>query len=129
MDNRIKALKDELTGIEEQLSRIQSLTPEEIKTLSRRQSQINKVLTLADKLASTEKKITDNKDIVATETGELAELASAELKTLEADQTKYKKDLEYLLNPDIADLASNTTSFESLKPRLFLITDEKLRRE
>ncbi|OGB74829.1 peptide chain release factor 1 [candidate division Kazan bacterium RIFCSPHIGHO2_01_FULL_49_10] len=107
MDNRIKALKDELTGIEEQLSRIQSLTPEEIKTLSRRQSQINKVLTLADKLASTEKKITDNKDIVATETGELAELASAELKTLEADQTKYKKDLEYLLNPDSADLAKD----------------------
>ena len=107
MDNRIKALKDELTGIEEQLSRIQSLTPEEIKTLSRRQSQINKVLTLADKLASTEKKITDNKDIVATETGELAELASAELKTLEADQTKYKKDLEYLLNPNTPHLATD----------------------
>lgn len=107
MDNRIKALREELTGIEEKLSSIQSLNPEEIKTLSRRQSQINKILTLADKLADTEKKITDNKDIVATETGELFDLASEELKTLEADQSKHKKELDYLLNPLASDFAKD----------------------
>ncbi|MBN2585331.1 peptide chain release factor 1 [Patescibacteria group bacterium] len=107
MDNRISAIKEELAGIEEKLSAIQSLMPDEIKTLSRRQSQINKVLAIADRLAITQKSISDNREIAANETGELAELASQELKTLELDQTKYEQELNYLLNPDSADFAKD----------------------
>ncbi|MFA5270282.1 MAG: peptide chain release factor 1 [Patescibacteria group bacterium] len=107
MDNRVKALREELIGIEERLSQIQSLEPEEIKNLSRRQSQINKVITLADKLAGTEKRITDNKEIAEHETGELADLANDELKELEESKAKYEKELNYLLNPQASDFAKD----------------------
>ena len=107
MDKRLIPLREELTQIEERLSQIQSLTPDEIKNLSRRQSQINKVINLADKLADTQKKISDNQELIATESGELADLATDELKTLEVERDKYEHDLNFLLNPDSADFAKD----------------------
>jgi len=107
MDSRIKTLKEELNGIERRLAQIQSLHPTEIKLLSRRKSQIDKVMTVAAKLADTEKKIADNRELEAGTDSGIAALASSELKTLEADKTKQEQELNYLLNPDSADFAKD----------------------
>ena len=107
MDTRIKALKEELNGIERRLAQIQSLHPAEIKLLSRRKSQIDKVMTATAKLADTEKKIADNRELAAGTDSGIAALASSELKTLEADKTKQEQELNYLLNPDSADFAKD----------------------
>lgn len=107
MDSRIKELREELNGIEQKLARIQSLTSSEIKDLSRRRSQIDKVILVADRLTNIEKKIAENKELMDSERGELAGLADEELKKLAADKTKLEQELNYLLNPDSADLAKD----------------------
>jgi len=104
MDQIIQQLQQELEEIINKLENIATLSPDELKVLSKRKAQIEKILNIHQQLESLDKKLADNTDISNSNDLELTKLAQEESIILTKQKTVLAQKLAELLNPQNADL-------------------------
>jgi len=102
MDQTIQKLRQELDEIINQLENIASLSPDNLKTLSKRKAQIEKILDIQQKLDQIEKHLLDNTQIMAGSDTELAQIAKEESAALEQQKKELTQKLNDLTNPRAA---------------------------
>lgn len=101
---QINRLQQELNETIGKLEHIADLTPDDIKSLSKRKSQIEKILDVQIKLNQIERSIRDNIEISNSTDTELANMAAEELDDLTKQQKELAQKLADMLNPQNATL-------------------------
>ena len=94
-------IKKEYSKIMEELSNPEIISDfEKFEELSRRKKELDKIVEKINELEDIEKKIKENKAMVAGQEPELADLAQAELGELQEKEKELKKEVENLLKED-----------------------------
>ncbi|MEA1909460.1 MAG: peptide chain release factor 1 [Patescibacteria group bacterium] len=99
----VTQFEKELTEVNEKLSKASELSPNEIKSLGRRQTFLDKIISTHTELGEINKKISDNQEIADEKDPELSKMAEEELPDLKERATNLNKELKTLLNPDAAN--------------------------
>lgn len=77
-----------------------SHNPEQLKILSRRNTELGEIVVLLEEIEKTEKLISGNQELIASENGsELKEMAEAEQEGLEKNLKNLRKELNEILHP------------------------------
>jgi len=101
---QINQLQQELEEIVNKLENIASLSPDDLKILSKRKAQIEKILDIHQQLQGIEKKLADNAEVISSGDPELVRLAQEESATLTKQKTTLAQKLAELWNPQSAEL-------------------------
>ena len=104
MDAITQNLQQELEEIVGKLENIAELSQDELKTLSKRKSQIEKILDLQKRLDSINQQLSGNAEVINSGDSELVKLAREESTGLTAQKTELAQKLADLLNPQTAEL-------------------------
>ncbi len=104
MDAITQNLQQELEEIVGKLENIAELSQDELKTLSKRKSQIEKILDLQKRLENINKQLSGNAEVINSGDSELVKLAREESTGLTAQKTELAQKLADLLNPQTAEL-------------------------
>jgi len=107
MDQTIQNLRQELEEIIGKLENVASLSQNDLRTLSQRKSQIEKILDIKQRLDKTEQQLTDNTEILASGDIELAKIATDESAGLTQQKNDLTQKLADLLSPQNAELQKN----------------------
>ncbi|MFA5967509.1 MAG: peptide chain release factor 1 [Patescibacteria group bacterium] len=107
MGQTIQNLRQELEEIIGKLENVASLSPGDIKTLSQRKSQIEKILDIQQQLEKIERQLLDNAEMMSGDDTELAQVAKDESVQLDQQKIELTQKLADLLNPQNAELQKN----------------------
>jgi peptide chain release factor 1 len=98
MEQKIQALREELTSLQAQLQDPGVFSTPEYPKLARRQSQLEMTIKLYDEQQSTEQQLTEAREL-ANGSDELAELAALEVSELEEKLARVSDELDEALTP------------------------------
>ncbi len=103
MSDEIKKLQTEIETINQKLIDSSNLSPDEIKSLSRQKSKLEKLLDIKNKIVQIIKRIKENKTLLDNPDEQISNLAKEEVETDEAAKKLLEQQLASLLNPSIED--------------------------
>ncbi len=98
MEQKIKALRDELTGLQQQLADPSIFSTPDYPKFARRQSYLENTISLYETQVSLEKQLNEAREL-ANGDGELAELAQTETDDLEEKLANITSELDEALTP------------------------------
>ena len=98
MQEKIEALRSELTGLQDQLADPAIFSSPSYPKIARRQSQLEQTIALFDEQTKLQSQIAENKELVS-EGGELGELAELELTELAERLEEVSSELDEALTP------------------------------
>lgn len=104
---KINNLISELEQINQKLTDVASLNNGELKSLMKRKSELEKIIDLDKKIADLDKRITESQELANNPDAEIANLAKAELASLNQQKTNLLAQLDNLTNPASAELSKD----------------------
>jgi len=104
MEQAIKKLQSELDTIINRLENVAELSTSELKDISKRKAQIEKILSIHRQLQEINQKLTDNTEVIASDDQELTKLATEEAENLNKQKIDLSQKLADLLNPQNTEL-------------------------
>lgn len=102
--DQISALQSELNEIVSKLENIATLSPDDLKNLSKRKAQIEKILDLQNKIDLIDQQLSGNAEVISGGDTELTKMAQEESAALSLQKGDLAQKLSDLLNPRNAEL-------------------------